>query len=140
CLRYLEPGQSVPVLSPVLYFSRVENTGAAFGILKNYPALPAIISVLFLSLFFYRAMSRKTGAARSVVALGGSVLSERGWTLIAAGAAGNLLDRLFLGRVVDFIDFRVWPVFNVADSLICVGAALLCLDCWLHRGCARDRH
>ncbi len=46
-------------------------------------------------------------------------------SFILAGALGNLIDRLFLGYVIDFLDFRIWPVFNVADSAITVGAILL---------------
>jgi signal peptidase II len=51
------------------------------------------------------------------------------FSLILGGAIGNLMDRIFLGYVVDFIDLRVWPVFNVADSAITVGAAIILLKC-----------
>jgi len=50
--------------------------------------------------------------------------------LILGGAVGNLIDRLRFGGVVDFLDFRVWPVFNLADSCITVGAALLAVSLW----------
>ncbi len=50
--------------------------------------------------------------------------------LILGGAVGNLIDRLRFGSVVDFLDFRVWPVFNLADSCITVGAALLAVSFW----------
>jgi signal peptidase II len=50
--------------------------------------------------------------------------------LILGGAVGNLMDRLRFGSVVDFLDFRVWPVFNLADSCITVGAALLAVSFW----------
>ncbi|MDE2237203.1 MAG: signal peptidase II, partial [Elusimicrobia bacterium] len=54
-----------------------------------------------------------------------------GLLLVLGGALGNLYDRLAYGFVVDFIDLRVWPVFNVADSCISVGAACLMLGLWL---------
>ncbi len=50
--------------------------------------------------------------------------------LILGGAAGNLVDRVRFGGVVDFLDFRVWPVFNVADSCITIGAVLLAISFW----------
>ena len=52
-------------------------------------------------------------------------LAVAGLSLILAGALGNLIDRLMLGYVIDFLDLRIWPVFNVADSAITIGAALL---------------
>jgi signal peptidase II len=51
------------------------------------------------------------------------------FSLILGGAIGNLIDRITLGYVVDFIDFRIWPVFNVADSAITIGAAIILLRC-----------
>lgn len=58
--------------------------------------------------------------------------------LVLGGAAGNLLDRLRFGGVIDFLDFRVWPVFNLADSCITVGAVLMAWDLWVRRGgCAK---
>jgi len=61
---------------------------------------------------------------------------ERVWAYIAlslvlGGAIGNLIDRVRLGLVIDFLDFRVWPVFNLADTAIVIGAAILVLDVWL---------
>lgn len=54
-------------------------------------------------------------------------------SLILAGAAGNLIDRLRLGFVIDFIDLRVWPVFNVADMTICIATGLLILQMLRHK-------
>ena len=51
------------------------------------------------------------------------------FSLILGGAIGNLIDRISLGYVVDFIDFRIWPVFNMADSAITIGAAIILLKC-----------
>ncbi|MDD2774148.1 MAG: signal peptidase II, partial [Elusimicrobiales bacterium] len=56
---------------------------------------------------------------------GGGALAAAGLALVAGGALGNLWDRIAYGAVTDFIDFRVWPVFNAADSFISVGAALM---------------
>ena len=53
-----------------------------------------------------------------------------GVALVLGGAIGNIIDRLRVGHVIDFLDFRVWPVFNVADSAITVGAACLMIGLW----------
>ena len=103
-------------LMPFLYLTYAENTGAAFSLMRNSNALLIAVSLAVLAcLFYYR---------RDIVKDGGSRL---GYWLVVAGALGNLYDRALYGHVVDFIDFRVWPVFNVADSCISVGAALLAL-------------
>lgn len=105
---------------PFFHLTYVENTGAAFGLGRGANgALMALAVALIAGLVAWR---RKLKDAR-------------GWTylavsLVLAGAAGNLYDRLAYGWVVDFLDFRVWPVFNVADSAITVGACLLAVTMW----------
>jgi signal peptidase II len=93
------------------------NTGAAFGFLPNGGVLFAgiAVAVILAILLAYR----KLGSAPLIVraALG----------LVLGGALGNLIDRVRLGYVVDFIDLRWWPVFNLADSAIVVGVLLLLL-------------
>ena len=90
----------------------VENTGAAFGMMQggNW-----VLIFVMLSIIGYVVFSWKELCAQGAWAKWGSVL-------ILAGAFGNLYDRIVLGYVVDFLDFLVWPVFNVADSAITVGA------------------
>lgn len=110
-------GESRGVLGAVLHFTCQINTGGAFSMLPDSTAVLSVVSgvvVLGLLLFGPRL------AADSSLAL-------IGLGLVAGGALGNLLDRIRLGYVVDFIDFRVWPVFNVADIGITVGAGLLIL-------------
>lgn len=93
----------------------VHNTGAAFGMLPAggilFVAVAAAVLVgLAVSYPRVRAADR---------------LTQTSLGLIAGGTLGNLVDRLRFGYVVDFIDFRWWPVFNLADSAICIGVALL---------------
>ena len=105
--------QSVPVLKGIFYFTLVHNRGAAFGIFNNqvpFFILTSICAIILIILNF-----KKDKRALYNISL----------SLILAGAAGNLIDRVFLGYVVDFLDFRIWPVFNVADSSITIGAILL---------------
>jgi signal peptidase II len=101
------------------------NKGAAFSLLADAPGWQAPLLVAFAVI---------AGVVVSVLLLrpGGRRMYYAGLGLILGGALGNLVDRLRFGHVVDFLDFHAfgwhWPAFNVADSAICVGAALLILD------------
>ena len=108
--------QSFAIINGILHLTLVHNRGAAFGILKNQIHL-FIFTSLFAIFLIYFNLKNNTYKKYSLfnISLG----------LILAGALGNLIDRLFLGYVVDFIDFRIWPVFNIADSAITIGAVLL---------------
>lgn len=110
----LAPGQSIPVLG-FFHLSYTTNTGAAFGVLRGqsmFLTVAALVVVVAL-LSFYRHLA--SGGLVARVTLG----------LILGGSLGNLMDRLRLGYVVDFLDFTYWPAFNVADSSIVVGVILL---------------
>ena len=114
---YLTEETSVPVLQGFFHLTLVHNTGVAFGLLREHgDILLGIItaSVVFLSLWAH-------------FVLHSGFWMESSLALILGGAVGNWIDRLRLGSVVDFLDFRVWPVFNVADSAITAGVFLYCL-------------
>lgn len=113
-VRFLLSKASIAVF-PFLSLTYVENTGSAFGMFQNANLFLLCISVLvlFLMLKWYK----------DIFNLG--TLARYGYFLIFAGAIGNIYDRIMLGYVVDFLDFHFWPVFNVADSAICVGAFLI---------------
>jgi len=103
-----------PVIKGFFYLTLLHNRGAAFGILKNqniFFVAAALAAVILI------AINLKKGA--------NSALMRISLALILAGAIGNLIDRLFFGYVIDFLDFRVWPVFNLADSSITIGAFIL---------------
>lgn len=117
----LRLGESVPVIKNFFHLSLVYNTGAAFGLFRNQTiffisaagvAIIAIVRTLKFKIFYSHDFKLET------ISL----------VLILSGAIGNLIDRLRFGYVVDFIDFRVWPVFNIADSSITIGACLLILS------------
>ena len=111
----LAPGESTPLWSPWLYVTHVENTGAAFGLLRSHSALLIVVAVAVLAAACIgrRRLAALPPLTRTAVAFG------------LGGTAGNLIDRLARGAVVDFIDVRVWPVFNVADTAIVAAAGLL---------------
>lgn len=108
-------GQSVKIWPGVFHITYVLNDGTAFGLFKGYGAVFASFSLFVMAfIVIYILKNRNTGAALSL-ALG----------LILGGAAGNFVDRVFFGRVIDFFDFRIWPVFNMADSAITAGSIVL---------------
>ncbi|HEV7661993.1 MAG TPA: signal peptidase II [Chloroflexota bacterium] len=118
----LEGRESVHVVDDVLRFTYVVNRGAAFGLLQDQTAFFVFVGVLVIGVIVasYRYLPRS--GFRLHLALG----------LQLGGAIGNLIDRIRQGYVVDFVDFGYrsnwWPVFNVADSAIVIGVALLALN------------
>lgn len=112
--KYLILNHSVPVIRGIFNLTLVHNKGAAFGILKNQTSL-LIFTSIFAIILIYFSLKGNSQHRHYIVSL----------SLVLAGAIGNLIDRLFFGYVVDFLDFRIWPVFNVADSSITIGAILL---------------
>ena len=110
----LRPGEGVHVRGP-LWIHRVQNSGIAFGLFPSATLLVAVatmIAVVWMLVFFARS-----GARHPVLpaALG----------LLIGGSVSNLLDRVRLGHVTDFLDLGWWPAFNLADSFIVIGVALL---------------
>ena len=125
-LRHLRLGVPVPVVDGFFALTLVMNPGLAFGMLGGIPeSLRWMVGVLSLGALILLAVLAArvlpTGGPWARVALG----------LIFGGAAGNLVDRVRFGAVVDFLDFYWrdyhWPAFNVADSAISVGVTLLAL-------------
>ncbi|MFU0783383.1 MAG: signal peptidase II [Thermoanaerobacterium thermosaccharolyticum] len=115
-VKYLKPIGSFPIINNIFHFTYVENRGAAFGILQNRTLFFIIMTVIVGTILIY-----------SIVKIPGSTFYKFTLSMILGGAIGNLIDRVRLGYVVDFIDFKFFPaVFNLADSMIVVGAFLLC--------------
>ena len=108
-------GESIPVMAGIFHVTYIENPGAAFGMFANqrWAFIVAGVAVILAAVAMYRRLIRESAMVRW------------GAALLLGGAAGNLIDRVRLGRVIDFLDFRVWPVFNIADIGICVGVACL---------------
>lgn len=111
---------------PVLNLVHVQNTGASFGMFQDSNRAFIVLSVLIL--VFLAVMHKKLAAD--------GPLTTAGLACLWGGALGNLIDRIRVGAVVDFLDFfwgpRHWPAFNVADSAITVGVTLMFLESLLH--------
>ena len=116
-LQFLFAKGSVSLL-PFFSLTYVENSGSAFGLFQNANLFLLILSLFVLLLMF---IWRK-----DIFVLGN--WAKCGYYLIFAGALGNIYDRIFLGYVVDFLDFHFWPVFNIADSSITIGAVLIAIS------------
>jgi signal peptidase II len=131
-LQRLIPGVPIVLVDGFLAFTLVMNTGLAFGLLAGIPAgwrwLVGLLSLVALVVLLRVALRiLPSGGWREQSAIG----------LIFGGAVGNLIDRTRFGAVVDFVDVYVrdwhWPAFNVADSAITVGVAVLALGVMFER-------
>ncbi len=120
----LSANESWPVIRNVFHMTLVHNTGIAFGLFKNQGIVFIIISLiaiilLIFNLYYYHQNNEALSQSYIVA-----------FSLILGGAIGNLIDRLCYGYVIDFIDFRIWPVFNIADSAITIGAVIIAIKCF----------
>jgi len=117
--------QSIPLLDNFFHITYVRNRGAAFSFLSHaswrlpfFIGVSTVASIVILVAFFRLRDNQK--------------LAQVSLAMIFSGAVGNLIDRLRMGEVIDFLDVHWyqhhWPAFNVADSLICVGVFLLAID------------
>ena len=113
-LAYLRPEGTIRIIPEVFHLTFTKNSGAAFSILSGKNTFLIIISMLVIIFIIYSYFKLKPNVVTSV-AVG----------LILGGAISNLLDRFMFGGIIDFIDFIIWPVFNVADSGITIGVVAL---------------
>ncbi|MFW6383302.1 MAG: signal peptidase II [Nanoarchaeota archaeon] len=114
--RNLLAENSISILGGFFRFALTYNTGAAFSIFTGNNFLLIILSVLIIAILFYYLKiyaNEKFG------------YESFGLSLIIGGALGNLVDRIYLGSVVDFIDIWIWPVFNLADAAITIGVIII---------------
>ena len=108
--------KQIVIVDNVLLFTYVQNRGGAWGIFNNIPLLfIVLVPIVVLGLLWYAFKSKNR---LEIVSVG----------MIVGGALGNYIDRILRGYVVDFIDFRIWPVFNVADIFVVIGGVLLVIS------------
>ena len=121
---HLKPVDTVPIIEDVLHLTYVENTGAAFGMMKDARwifMVTSTVAIIGILVYMFRRVYVKKEKMPWMEALSLS--------LIVGGGIGNMIDRTILGYVVDMIDCRFinFAVFNVADSFVCIGAGLMIL-------------
>ena len=123
-VRELASAVSVPAIGKIVSLTLVKNTGAAFGLFKYQTTAFIVISLIAIAVTVFYLAKKKTSFYPALA-------------LILGGAAGNLIDRLRFGYVVDFIDLHFWPVFNIADSCITIGAISLFVIILRGKGASR---
>lgn len=117
-LNYLQVVESIPVINNIFNLTYVENRGAAFGMLQNNQTIFIVVAAVASCYGLYYLHTKKMNN-----------IGKIGILLVISGAIGNLIDRVRLGFVVDYLDFHIiWNyVFNLADCFVVVGTILLCI-------------
>ena len=118
--QVMELHESIPVIPGVFHWTYIYNRGAAFGIFENQQWFFLLIVVVLFAAYawIWRRIPKRP------------LYFPVGIGMLLGGALGNAIDRVWLPGVVDFFDFRVWPIFNVADIGICVGMACIVWYFW----------
>lgn len=111
-VQFLAGVPTVPILPGIFHLTLTHNTGVAFGLFQGQGLLVTLAALAFVLGLVWTVL-RDNPSPGFLISLG----------LVLGGAAGNLTDRVRYGSVIDFLDFRVWPVFNLADSCITIGVA-----------------
>tara|TARA_Y100000310_G_C20478770_1_gene713688 strand:+ start:258 stop:710 length:453 start_codon:yes stop_codon:yes gene_type:complete len=117
----LELNSSIPLIKNILHFTYITNTGSLFGLFQNskfFNILILIISFAVIISLIY--LLQKDNNKKLNILYG----------LLLGGTIGNLIDRIIHSHVIDFIDIRVWPIFNIADSAISISLILLLIYFW----------
>jgi len=113
--------ESLPIINKLFNLTYVTNTGSAFGLFKNLNWFFMLFSIAVIIAIFYYLRKKIDEKEKSLqLAVG----------LLLGGTIGNMIDRILYGAVIDFLDFRIWPVFNFADSAITISVILLIILLW----------
>lgn len=123
--KFLQLNTPVPLIKNLLNLTLVHNRGAAFGFFQNQLFLFVLISLFAIGLILYNLRNKKN-----------SIILKLSLSLILGGSVGNLIDRLRFGFVIDFLDLRIWPVFNIADSVITIAALVLSWELLFNKNAA----
>jgi len=117
-------GESIPVIKGIFHITYIENPRTSFGLFEyntSFFVIAVLISVILLILIYKKIIFKKDSFMYIPL------------TLVMSGAVGNLIDRVRVGgRVIDFLDFRIWPVFNFADTAIVCGMLILLVHILFH--------
>ena len=112
---------SMAIIKGIFHLTYVTNTGSAFGLFKGLNWLFMLFSIaVTIAIFYYsrKKIGKKERFLQFAVGL------------LLGGTIGNMIDRILYGAVTDFLDFRVWPVFNIADSAVTISVIILIILLW----------
>ena len=112
--------ESIPIIKNIFHLTYLNNTGSAFSLFQGYNLFFIIFSVIVILAVFYFIKKIKESQKLMQFAVG----------LLLGGTLGNFIDRIIYGKVTDFIDFRIWPVFNIADSAVTISVIILIILLW----------
>jgi len=112
--------QSSPIIKNFFHLTYIHNFGAGFGILQGQRLILLFISLVVVGVIFFNLDKIKEKETLLQVLVG----------FVLGGAVGNLIDRFTYGFVIDFLDFQIWPIFNVADSFVTIGIIGLIIYFW----------
>ena len=112
--------QTLPIINNIFHLTYIHNFGAGFGILQHQRFILVFVSIIVVGFIFYY-LDKIKEKERLLQSLIGFILG---------GTVGNLIDRIIYGYVIDFLDFRIWPVFNFADSFVTIGVIGLVIYFW----------
>ncbi len=105
---YLAPVHDIALLGPLLHLTYAENTGAGFSLFQDMNSILLFVNLIIIGMLMYFFFEFRDDEKLFV-------------SLIIGGAAGNIIDRIFLGHVIDFIHLPLWPIFNLGDSAVTIG-------------------
>ena len=107
---FFQPNATIPLIKNIFHLTFAQNTGAVFGTFHGTNSLLIWLAIMAIGFILYLwDQFPSTKCSRLFL------------VLILVGSIGNLIDRIFLGYVTDFLDFRIWPVFNLSDSMVSIG-------------------
>lgn len=112
--------ESAALITNIFHLTYIHNFGAGFGILQQQKWILVFISLVVVGVILYY-LDRIKEKEKLLQFLVGFILG---------GTIGNLIDRLFFGYVIDFLDFQIWPIFNIADSFVTIGVIGLIIYLW----------
>lgn len=118
----LELNSTLPIIDGIFHITYIQNRGAAFSLFQDKTEFLIAMQLIVIAIvLIYLVKKQKKEHWSLLISI----------SLIAAGGIGNLMDRAMNGYVVDFLDIRIWPIFNVADISVCAGCGLLILYMFL---------
>lgn len=119
-VKYMTEGASIPIIPGVFHLTFIYNRGAAFGLLENQQWIFILVALALIAVVFYFRQDIKEA----------DEYTRFGTALLLGGAIGNLIDRIRINMVIDYFDFIIWPIFNIADVAICVGVSMIIWGTW----------